>query len=223
MNLAASTTIARHLVPHIFVRFRHYYPAAGLRLKVGNTEGVLEDLRENRVELGLVEGHERGAGVRLEQFMPDEIVLVCAARISDLKFRRALEGVRSVRDLQTLPLIWREPGAGTRAVVESVLKDCGLSMRKLDRLVELGSTEAIKSLVLAGLGVGFFSSWDIQDELSMGLLQQIKIPGLRFHRMFSWAIASGELGGLPAEFYRFANSIRSELSAISSQKWKAAA
>jgi DNA-binding transcriptional LysR family regulator len=155
--------------------------------------------------------------------MPDEIVPVCAARISDLKFRRALERVRSVRDLQTLPLIWREPGAGTRAVVESVLKDCGLSMRKLDRLIELGSTEAIKSLVLAGLGVGFFSLWDIQDELSIGLVRQIKIPGLRFHRMFSWAIASGELGGLPAEFYRFANSIRSELSPISSQKWKAAA
>jgi len=171
VNLAASTTIARHFVPHIFVRFRHYYPAAGLRLKVGNTEGVLEDVRENRVDLGLVEGHERGAGVRLEQFMPDEIVPVCAARISDLKFRRALERFRSVRDLQTLPLIWREPGAGTRAVVESVLKESGLSMRKLDSLVELGSTEAIKSLVLAGLGVGFFSFWDIQDELNMGLVQ----------------------------------------------------
>jgi hypothetical protein len=41
--------------------------------------------------------------------------------------------------------------------------------------------------------------------------------------MFSWAIASGELGSQSAEFYRFANSIRSELSAISSQKWKIAA
>jgi DNA-binding transcriptional LysR family regulator len=223
VDLAASTTIARHFVPQIFVRFRRYHPAAGLRLIVGNTEGVLEHVREHRVGLGLVEGHERSAGVHLEEFMPDEIVPVCAARISDLKFRRAIERVRSVRDLETLPLIWREPGAGTRAVVEGVLKDCGLSVRKLNHLVELGSTEAIKSLVIAGLGVGFFSFWDIQHELNMGLVQQIKIPGLRFHRMFSWAIASGELGGLPAEFYRFANSIRSELCAISVQRWKVAA
>ena len=99
----------------------------------------------------------------------------------------------------------------------------GLSVRKLDRLVEAGSTEAIKLLVSAGLGVGFLSSWDIQHELSTGLMQQIKIPGLRFGRMFSWAIASGELGGLSADFYRFANSIRSELSAISLEKWKVAA
>jgi DNA-binding transcriptional LysR family regulator len=223
VNLAASTTVARHFVPQIFVRFRRYHPSAGLRLIVENTEAVLEHVREHRVALGLVEGHERSSGVRLEQFMPDEIVPVCAAQISDLKFRRALEQVRSVRDLETLPLIWREPGAGSRAVVESVLKDCGLSERKLDRLLELGSTEAIKSLVIAGLGVGFLSSWDIQHELSLGLVQPVKIPGLRFDRMFSWAIASGELGGLAAEFYRFANSIRSELSAISLQKLKIAA
>ena len=223
VNLAASTTIARHFVPQIFVRFRRYHPSAGLRLVVGNTEEVLEQVREHRVGLGLVEGHERGSGVRLEQFMADEIVPVCAAQIPDLKFRRAVERVRSVRDLETLPLIWREPGAGTRAVVESVLKDCGLSVTKLDRLVEVGSTEAIKMLVSAGLGVGFLSSWDIQHELSIGRMQQIEKPGLRFDRVFSWAIASGELGGLSAEFYRFANSIRSELSAIGLQKLKIAA
>src|SRR6267378_2337058 len=222
-NLAASTTIARHFVPQIFVRFRRYHPSVGLRLIVGNTEEVLEQVREHRVGLGLVEGHERSPGVRLEQFMPDEIVPVCAAQISDLRFRRAIERVRSVRDLETLPLIWREPGAGSRAIVESALKDCGLSVRKLDRLVEAGSTEAIKLLVSAGLGVGFLSSWDIQHELNTGLMQQIKIPGLRFGRTFSWAIASGELGGLSAEFYRFANSIRSELSAISLENWKVAA
>ncbi|HEY4780317.1 MAG TPA: LysR family transcriptional regulator, partial [Chthoniobacterales bacterium] len=93
VNLAASTTIARHFVPQIFVRFRRYHPSVGLRLIVGNTEEVLEQVREHRVGLGLVEGHERSPGVRLEQFMPDEIVPVCAAQISDLRFRRAIERV----------------------------------------------------------------------------------------------------------------------------------
>ena len=111
-----------------------------------------------------------------------------------------------------LPLIWRESGSGTRAVVESVLKDGGVNPRKLDQRFELGSNEAIKSLVIGGLGVGFFSCWDIQKEIAMGLVRQINIPGLRIQRMFSWALPSGELGGLPGEFYQFANSIRSELS-----------
>jgi DNA-binding transcriptional LysR family regulator len=223
VRLAASTTLARHFVPKIFVRFRHYYPAAGIQLIVRNTEEVLGDLREHRVGLGLVEGHQRCPGIRLEQFMPDEIVPVCATRIPDAKLRRAIESVRSVADLEPLPLIWREPGAGTRAVVESALKNSGVNLKKLDQGFELGSTEGVKSLVVAGLGIGFLSCWDIQNEVSTGLVREINIPGLRIQRMFSWALPSGELGRLPGEFYRFANSIRSELSAVSVHRWKTAA
>ena len=116
-----STTVARYFVPRIFIRFHHYYPAAALHLVVGNTEEVLDHLRQHRVGLGLVEGLQRSPGVRLEQFMPDEIVPVCAPRIPDPKLRRAIEGLKSVRDLEALPLIWRESGSGTRAVVESKL------------------------------------------------------------------------------------------------------
>ena len=103
--------------------------------------------------------------------------------------------------------------------MEKVLKNAGLNVRNLERLFELGSTEAIKSLVGAGVGIAFFSCWEIQKELSMGLLRQVNIPGLRIHRMFSWALPTGELGGLPGEFYRFANSIQPELSAVSLKRW----
>jgi DNA-binding transcriptional LysR family regulator len=185
LTVAASTTVARYFVPRIFDRFHH--------------------LRQQRVGLGLVDAHQRSPGVRLEQFMPDEIVPVFAARIPDPKPRRAVEGLKSVRDLETLPLIWRESGSGTRAVVESVLKDIGVNPRKLDQRFELGSTEVIKSLVIAGLGVGFFSCWEIQQEIATGLVRQINIPGLRIERLFSWGLPGGELGGLPGEFYRFAS------------------
>jgi DNA-binding transcriptional LysR family regulator len=104
--------------------------------------------------------------------------------------------------------------------VESALKDGGVSLRKLDQRFELGSSEAIKSLVIAGLGIGFFSCWEIQQEIATGLVRQINIPGLRIERMFSWALPSGELGGPLGEFYRFANSIRGELSTVSVRTWK---
>ena len=106
VKLAASTTLARHFVPRIFVRLRHYHPDAGLQLIVRNTEEVLDDLRKNRVGLGLVEGHQRSPGIRLKQFMSDEIVPVFAARISDPKLRRAIERVKCARDLETLARVW---------------------------------------------------------------------------------------------------------------------
>ena len=213
LTLAASTTVTRYFVPRIFIRFHHYYPAAALHLVVGNTEEVLDHLREHRVGLGLVEGHQHSPGVRLEEFLPDEIVPVCATRIPDPRLRRAIEGLKSVRDLEALPLIWREPGAGTRRVVESALTESGVNQKNLDQRFALGSPEAIKSLVIAGLGVGFFSCWEIQHEIAMGLIRPVDIPGLRIRRMFSWALPSGELGGLAGAFYQFANSIRNELSA----------
>ena len=220
LKFAASTTSAAHFVPNIFARFRRHHPEVGLNLVVGNAKDVLELVREQHVGLGLLGGHERSPGVRFEQFMPDEIVAVCAPRIRDPKFRRATGNLKSARDLEDLPLIWRERGAGTRATVEEALKEHGLNVRQLDQRVEIGSTEAIKALVIAEIGIAFFSCWEIQNELATGTMREIHIPDLRIHRVFSWALPSGDLGGLPGEFYRFANSIRTELSAVSIRRWK---
>lgn len=125
LKFAASTTSAAHFVPTIFARFRHYHPAVGLHLIVGNAKEVLDHVREQHVGLGLLAGHERSPGVRLEEFMPDEIVAVTAPRIRDPKFRRAVQNLKSAHDLAHLPLIWREQGAGTRATVEQVLEKAG--------------------------------------------------------------------------------------------------
>ncbi len=220
LKFAASTTSAAYFVPDIFARFRRQHPGVGLQLIVGNARDVLEHVREQRVELGLLAGHERSPGVRLEEFMPDKIVAVCAPRIRDPKFRRAIKSLKSIRDLEHVPLIWRERGAGTRAVVEQALKEGGLDVRKLDQRTEIGSTEAIKSLVASEVGVAFFSCWEIQNELAAGVVREIKVRGLPIHRVFSWALPSGGLAGLPGEFYRFANSIRTELSAVSVRRWK---
>ena len=211
VTIGASTTVARYFVPRIYVRFHHYHPTTGLKLVVGNTDTVLDQLREHRLGLGLVEGLTRSPGLRLEPFIRDEIIPVCAARIPDVKLRRAIEAVKSGNDLEGLPLIWRETGAGARAVVERNLEEKGVDLRKLDYRFELGSSEAIKTLVIAGLGVAFLSSWEIQQEIALGFARRLRIPGLRIERTYSWALSSGELGGLSGEFYRFANSIRDDL------------
>jgi DNA-binding transcriptional LysR family regulator len=220
LKFAASTTSAAHFVPEIYARFRHYHPAVGLNLIVGNAKDVLEQVREQHVELGLLAGRQRSPGVHLEQFMPDEIIAVCAPQIRDAKLRKAIENLNSPKDLEHLPLIWREQGAGTRSAVEEALKKLGLNIRKLDQRVVIGSTEAIKSLVVAEIGIAFFSCWEIQNELAAGTMREINIPDLKINRVFSWALPSGDLGGLPGQFYRFANSIRTELSAVSIRRWQ---
>ncbi len=194
--VSASTTIAAHLLPPLFAGFRGLHRGVGLRARVGNTEEVLEDVRAGRAPIGLVEGHARAAGLRLEPFLDDEIVLVMGR---DASFK-----VRSVADLATVPLLVREAGSGTRSVVERALAKAGLPRSSRTRDVELGSTEAILSGAMAGLGVAFASRWSIRAHVAAGLVRVV--PGLELvvRRTFRWALPAGGLHGSAARFHAFA-------------------
>jgi DNA-binding transcriptional LysR family regulator len=193
--VAASTTIAAHVLPPLFAGFRATRRDVGLRARVGNTEEVLEDVRDGRAPVGLVEGHARAAGVRLEPFIDDEIVLVTGR---DASFK-----IRAARDLENVPLLVRESGSGTRSVVERALAKAGLGKRARTRDIELGSTEAILSGAIAGLGVAFVSRWSIRH-LAPGLLREVAGLDLVVRRTFRWALPAGGLSGTAASFHAFA-------------------
>jgi DNA-binding transcriptional LysR family regulator len=197
LALAASTTIAAHVLPPMLARFRASQKDVSLQIHVGNTEQVVDQVRDGRIPLGLVEGHARASGVRLEPFVDDEIVLVVG--------RDAPFHVRAVADLDATPVLWREAGSGTRAVVERALARAGLRKRKGRGLdVELGSTEAILGGAAAGLGVAFVSRWSIRAHLAAGLVRVVPVPGLVVRRTFHWALPAGALSGTAARFHAFA-------------------
>ncbi|MDR3735046.1 MAG: LysR substrate-binding domain-containing protein, partial [Acidobacteriaceae bacterium] len=108
-------------------------------------------------------------------------------------------------DLCAAPLLMRERGSGTRRVVEMALEKQGIKRSSLHIVMELDSTEAIKSSVDAGLGIGFVSRWAIAKDLRLDTTFRIvEIEGLRIHREFLLAYASGpEPVGLPQTFRRF--------------------
>jgi DNA-binding transcriptional LysR family regulator len=197
LELAASTTVAGQVLPPLLADFVRARPG-GVTLRVGNTEEVLGWVAEGRVPLGLVEGLARHAKARLEAFAEDEIV-PCRAPGGPGAPRRP-------RDLAGATILWRERGSGTRAVVERALKRAGLPRAALRAAHELGSTEAIKGAVVAGLGVGFLSRWSIRAELALGRLEILPIPSLFVPRTFRWALPSGSLSGPALSFYRFARA-----------------
>ncbi len=195
--LAASTTIAAYVLPSMLAAFRASHPGVIVRLRVGNTEEVLGAVRGARVPLGLVEGHPRAAaGIRLESFVDDEIVAVIGA---SARFR-----VRSFADLAAVPILWREPGSGTRAVLERALRKRGIRRKPLAIDVELGSTEAILNAAASGLGLAFASRWSLASHLAAGRL--LIVPGLdvSIRRTFRWALPSGGLRGTAGRFHAFA-------------------
>jgi DNA-binding transcriptional LysR family regulator len=195
--IGASTTIAAHILPSLLARFRSRHRSVSLKVDVGNTEHVVAAVRAARVPRGLVEGHARAAGVRLEAFLDDEIVAVVG--------RDAPFALRSARDLVDTPVLWRERGSGTRAVLERALAKAGVkrgSIRALD--VEFGSTEAIVGGAVAGLGVAFVSRVSVAAHLAAGLVRVVPGLDLAVRRTFYWALPSGALSGMAARFHALA-------------------
>jgi LysR family transcriptional regulator, transcriptional activator of the cysJI operon len=78
--------------------------------------------------------------------------------------------------------------------------------------MELDSTEAVKSAVRAGLGVGFVSEWALSRELALGLLKTVPVRKLDIRRQFLLVYPRGpELTGIEGKFARFAKLKRGEL------------
>jgi DNA-binding transcriptional LysR family regulator len=199
LRVGASTTAAAYILPPLLRAFLAGRPASPLGLDVGNTDEVLAWVKEGRIPLALVEGLTRAPGLSLQPYLRDELVAVRPARGPG-----ALASVRTAVDLAAVPLIWREPGSGTRVVVERALRRARVVRSPRDTDPVVGDTEAIKACVLQGLGIGFLSRWSIQRELGRGDLVVISLPDLSIPRIFSWAQAGGGLSGPAAAFLRHA-------------------
>jgi DNA-binding transcriptional LysR family regulator len=157
--------------------FLDEHPRVKLSLHSGNTDEIVQLLLDERVSVGLIEGPGRHRELRSEHFMEDEMVLIT---------RADFESDRITRDqLLSSTLLLREQGSGSRRVVESALEKARFKLKSFKSVMELDSTEAIKSAVEAGLGVGFVSRWAISKELELQIIKVAEVTGLRVCRQFS--------------------------------------
>lgn len=197
LSLGVSTTIAQYVLPRLIGAFLTEHPRIQLSVHSGNTEQVIDQLLANEVSVGLIEGPARKRGVKTEPFMRDELVLILPASASSTNL--------SQQQLLSSSLLMREQGSGSRRVVHSALEKAGLKLKSFRRVMDLDSTEAIKSAVDAGLGVGFVSHWAIVKELELGILKVGQVRGLRITRDLSLVTRTGPaLHGTSEAFRLFA-------------------
>jgi LysR family transcriptional regulator, transcriptional activator of the cysJI operon len=194
LSLGVSTTIAQYVLPRLLGAFLDEHPRVQFSLHSGNTSQIVELLLENELSIGLIEGPTRDRGIRAEPFMEDELVLITPP---------AFETSRLSRDqLVASNLLMREHGSGSRHVVETALEKAGFKLKSFKKVMNLDSTETIKSSVEAGLGIGFVSRWAISKELELGTLKVTEVAGLRITRHFSLIARTGPKPQGPAAAFR---------------------
>ncbi len=178
--IGASTTIGQYFLPAILGKFKELFPKIEIFLTNANTKEITAQLLHNLIDLGLVEGPVQHRDVLVEKFIEDELVV-----IAPLKHRWQEEKEIDWEEFKKEPIIMREQGSGTRKVIEEILEKVGIKLSDLNVKMELGSSEAIKASVEAGLGIGIISQWAVLKEKKLNSLKILRLNGVRFKRDFT--------------------------------------
>ena len=179
ISIAASTIPATYILPNTIGGFRKRYPGIRTTVRTADSSEVIEMILENEAEVGFIGKRPPAGKLVAEALWKDRLVLAVPAAHPWAK-RRAIR----LREIAEEPFVIREKGSGTRETVEKCLRDSGNPGPALDVVAEMGSSEAVKEAILAGLGISVISAHAIRRELKSGLLAALSIEECRMERSF---------------------------------------
>lgn len=173
LRLAVITT-AKYFVPRVLGPFRHRYPGITISLQVINRQQVLERMSENLDDLYILGQPPDNLDINLRPVLENPLVA-----IAPHNHPLANEKNISLKRLAQEPFIMREPGSGTRMVVENFFK---ANRVELNVEMEIGSNEAIKQAIAGGLGLSILSRHSLALEGTKGPLIVLDVEGLPIQR-----------------------------------------
>jgi len=179
--LGATLTIGEYILPNILAFLYKTHPDVDFKVKIANTESISQDVLEKKLHIGLIEGPvPRHKDLNVEKFWEDELVVV-VPYFHSWASRKSI----TLTELPHERLVTRENGSGTRKVMEMALKERGLDPEHLNITMELGSTQAIKQVVSAGLGITIISALTVNREGDQKIFRTLKIQDSPIYRPLS--------------------------------------
>lgn len=195
LAIGASTGPAAIAVPVLLCEFQQANPGVRIRLRVHDTQTVVDLVAGRELELGIVGAARRHRGVRFEPLLRDEVILICPPGHPFAGRTVAVDELRGER------LIVMQEGAGVRQVVEDELRRMGTRLRDLDVRLELGLQESVRSAVMAGYGVTFISRTAVETDLAAGTLAEARLEGMDVTREISLVRGAGRVSTRVAEAF----------------------
>nr|CAA6820411.1 MAG: RuBisCO operon transcriptional regulator CbbR [uncultured Thiotrichaceae bacterium] len=196
LNIAAITT-AKYFMPHFLGIFLRDYPDVEPSLTITNQSKVLQRLRDNLDDI-VIMGRVPEDDMELEaKYFLDNPLVVVAPPDHHLAGRKniPLEAISQERFLS------RESGSGTRNARRKLFAEHGLSA---NIYMELGSAEAIKQAVMAGLGVSVMSKHNLRLELDAGLMTILDVEHFPLQRKwFAVHLKGKKLSNTSRRFLEF--------------------
>jgi DNA-binding transcriptional LysR family regulator len=181
LRLGASTTLGVYLLPSVLSDFVATHADVEVDVHIGTSADVIGWVLSDDVPFGLVEAPVNHRDLQVQPVSEDEMVLI-AAPGHPLTRHGELDALQ----LAEVPILRRETGSGTQALVDSALERAGVSP---PTLMNLGSTEALKQAVLARIGVAWVPRVCVLRELGTGELVRVTVSAVsirRTHSLVRW-------------------------------------
>ncbi|UZE95473.1 LysR family transcriptional regulator [Alkalimarinus alittae] len=177
LRLVAVNT-AQYVVPYLLRAFLDLHPQINVSVKVVNRATALQRLHENSDDLVVMGMVPTDKSLNALPFLDNELVPVVPEGHPLLK----KDSVTAQAFLDSR-LLMRESGSGSRLALEL---HCHLKRLRVQPGIELGSNDAVKHAVMAGLGVAVLPLLSILPELELGKLKVVNIAGFPLRR--SWSV-----------------------------------
>jgi DNA-binding transcriptional LysR family regulator len=144
VRIGTGATACIYLLPPLLSELRRRFPRLEIVVRTGNSPEILRALEDNALDVALVTLPAPGRIFAVEKLLDDEIVAVFPPGAD-------APAVRTPVVLAEWPVLLYEPGGHARRVIDDWFRQAGVASKPV---MELGSIEAIKELVAAGLGCG---------------------------------------------------------------------
>ena len=176
LKLGASKTIGNYKLPDIVSQFIQQNSDVKISINIKNTQEIITDILNFTSDLGIIEGICVRKELKTIHWKKDKMVIIASAN-----HPLALKKTVQIKDLESQNWILRETGSSPRTVFETA---CSGIIEKINIILELGNTEAIKNTVKSGIGLGCVSETTINNELNHKEIVVIKTPYLNLNRDF---------------------------------------
>lgn len=177
LNIAGVNT-AQYVVPYILPSFLQQHPQVKVNVRVVNRAEAIQSLQDNHDDLivmGMVPDNKPLASL---PFLDNELIPVLPAQHPLLKQAQV-----SPEEFLAANLLVREPGSGSRLALELHMQQHRLHYQPF---MQLGSNDAVKHAVIAGLGVAVLPRLSVLSELQLGTLATLELEGFPLRR--SWCV-----------------------------------
>lgn len=175
LTIGAGSGPGAYIIPPLAAEFRKLHPKVFFQVVVKDTATLLKQVEDGALTLGVVDDHKMRKSLAYLHTTVDEMILVAAPGYMKKPTVTPLALFR-------LPLVLREEDSDARKSMERLHLMHRISLKALNVVAILGSSDAQKEAVKSGLGATIISRFAVKDDLAAARLEEIKIRGVHMTR-----------------------------------------